>query len=90
VKHLCKHREEVAVHFQHIHNRAVEGGGWAAPRTGLFGPGKDPYTFYRKMGGLLSQPPEFMCCRQSSSMGAVLRSLFVDCEIIKETNYIEA
>ena len=53
-------------------------------------PRKDPYTFYRGMGGLLSQPPGFMRCRQSTSKGAVFRSLFVDYEIIKETNYIKA
>jgi hypothetical protein len=49
---LRKHRGEVEVQFEYIHTQKVEGGGWSKPRIGIFGPGRDPYTFYRRMGGI--------------------------------------
>jgi hypothetical protein len=50
----------VEVQFEYIRNLKVEGGGRSAPLIGLFGSGRDPYTFYRRMGGNLTQSPEFM------------------------------
>jgi hypothetical protein len=45
---LCKHKREVEVKILPIRNPALEGGGWSAPRSGHFNPGK---TRYHSTGG---------------------------------------